>query len=85
MAYVKSTILNGLQAKDSMIRQTSGTVIMALLSNEEAGGWPEALDALTKGMGSQDENVVEVCPCTANLPSRVHSGSSSYCSRARLK
>ena len=43
-----------------MIRQTVGTVITSLLSNEEAGAWTEALVAITKGMSGQDINVVEV-------------------------
>jgi transportin-1 len=43
-----------------MIRHTAGTVVMSILYNEETGAWPEALDALTKGMQSQDENLVEV-------------------------
>ena len=60
LAYVKSTILVGLQDKDQMIRQTVGAVITSLLGSEEPGGWPEALEALTTGKGSQDSNVVEV-------------------------
>jgi transportin-1 len=60
VAYVKSTILAGLQDKDQMIRQTVGAVITSLLSSEPLGGWPEALEALTTGKGSQDTNVVEV-------------------------
>ena len=43
-----------------MIRQTVGAVIAGILSNEEPGAWPEALDAITKGMSSQDLNVAEV-------------------------
>lgn len=43
-----------------MIRQTVGAVITSLLTAEEPGGWPEALEALTTGKGSQDMNVVEV-------------------------
>lgn len=43
-----------------MIRQTVGAVITSLLGSEEPGGWPEALEALTTGKGSQDSNVVEV-------------------------
>ncbi len=43
-----------------MIRQTVGAVITSLLSNEEPGAWPEALDAVTNGMRSQDPDVVEV-------------------------
>ena len=61
LAYVKSTILVGLQDQDQMIRQTVGAVITSLLGSEEPGGWPEALEALTTGKGSQDTNVVEVC------------------------
>lgn len=57
---MKSTILAGLQDKDQMIRQTVGAVITSLLGSEEPGGWPEALNALTAGKGSQDVNVVEV-------------------------
>lgn len=60
LTYVKGTILTGLQDTDQMIRQTVGAVITSLLSNEEPGAWPEALDALTKGMNSQDFNLVEV-------------------------
>jgi len=60
VAYVKSTILAGLQDKDQMIRQTVGAVITSLLTAEQPGGWPEALEALTTGKGSQDMNVVEV-------------------------
>lgn len=60
MAYVKATILAGLQDKDQMIRQTVGAVITSLLASEEPGGWPEVLDALTSGKASQDANVVEV-------------------------
>lgn len=61
MAYVKNTVLTGLADPDQIVRQTVGTVIMCLISNEDVGAWPEALDALTKGMGSTDPNVVEVC------------------------
>jgi hypothetical protein len=60
VAYVKNTILVGLQDKDQMIRQTVGAVITSLLTAEQPGGWPEALEALTTGKGSQDMNVVEV-------------------------
>jgi transportin-1 len=60
IGYVKSTILAGLQDKDQIIRQTVGAVITSILGSEEPGSWPEALDAITKGMGSQDFNVVEV-------------------------
>ncbi|WWC73445.1 uncharacterized protein I206_107415 [Kwoniella pini CBS 10737] len=59
MAYVKATVLNGLADPDQIVRQTAGTVITSLISNEEPGGWPEALDALTKGMGSSDANIIE--------------------------
>ncbi|EIW71747.1 hypothetical protein TREMEDRAFT_71251 [Tremella mesenterica DSM 1558] len=59
LAYVKATILTGLQDKDQMIRQTVGAVITSLLSNDETGAWPEALDAVTNGMSSQDPNLVE--------------------------
>lgn len=59
--YVRTSILGGLQDKDQMIRQTVGAVVVALLGCEESGGWPEAMDALTKGMSSQDTGVVEVC------------------------
>ncbi|WWD20076.1 hypothetical protein CI109_104550 [Kwoniella shandongensis] len=57
--YVKNSVLTGLADPDQIVRQTVGTVITSLISNEEPGGWPEALEALTKGMGSQDPNVVE--------------------------
>lgn len=60
MAYVKSTVLQGLAEPEAMIRHTVGTVVMSLLYNEDTGAWPEALDALTKGMASSDENLVEV-------------------------
>jgi len=60
MAYVKNTIIIGLADKDSMIRQTAGSVIAGILSTEEPGAWPEALDAVTKGMASQDVNAAEV-------------------------
>jgi hypothetical protein len=43
-----------------MIRQTVGAVITSLLTAEQPGGWPEALEALTTGKGSQDMTVVEV-------------------------
>ncbi|WOO77650.1 Transportin-1 [Vanrija pseudolonga] len=59
MNYVKSTVLLGLAEPEIMVRQTAGTVVMAILANEETGAWPEALDTLSKGMASQDENVVE--------------------------
>ncbi|WVN86972.1 uncharacterized protein L203_102147 [Cryptococcus depauperatus CBS 7841] len=59
MNYVKNTVLTGLADPDQIVRQTVGTVITSLISNEEVGGWPEALDALTKGMGSTDQNIVE--------------------------
>jgi transportin-1 len=70
VAYVKSTILAGLQDKDQMIRQTVGAVITSLLTAEQPGGWPEALEALTTGKGSQDMNVVEV---SYIHPARVYS------------
>lgn len=60
MAYVKTTVLVGLSEPDTMIRHTVGTVIMSILFIEETGAWPEALDALTKGIQSQDANLVEV-------------------------
>lgn len=60
MAYVKSTVLLGLGESNEKVRHTAGTTIMAILYNEETGAWPEALDALTKGMGSQDANLVDV-------------------------
>jgi transportin-1 len=60
MGFVKSTILLGLSEKDQMIRQTAGTVIASLLRAEETGGWPEALEVLTQGIHSQDDNLVEV-------------------------
>lgn len=60
MAYVKSTVLLGLSEPDNMIRHTAGTVVMSILYNEETGAWPEALDALTRGLSSSDENMVEV-------------------------
>jgi transportin-1 len=60
LAYVKSTVLLGLAEPEAMIRHTAGTVVMSLLYNEDTGAWPEALDALAKGMASQDENLVEV-------------------------
>ncbi|WVQ79461.1 hypothetical protein IAT38_001560 [Cryptococcus sp. DSM 104549] len=59
--YVKSTVLVGLADPDQIVRQTVGTVVTSLISNEEPGGWPEALDALLKGIGSSDINVVEGC------------------------
>jgi transportin-1 len=65
--YVKSTILLGLNEKDQMIRQTAGTVVASMLGSEESGGWPEALDALMKGMASQDDNVVEVSQLSPSL------------------
>lgn len=43
-----------------MIRHTVAAVVVALLGCEESGGWPEAMDALMKGMSSQDLGVVEV-------------------------
>lgn len=60
MAYVKSTVLLGLGESNEKVRHTAGTTIMAILYNEETGAWPEALDALTKGMASQDSNMVDV-------------------------
>ena len=60
ITYVKGTILSGLKDQDQMIRQTVGAVITSLLSNEEPGAWPEALDVITNGMRAQDFNVVEV-------------------------
>lgn len=60
MAYVKSTVLLGLGEPDNMIRHTAGTVVMSILYNEETGAWPEALDALTRGLSSSDENVIDV-------------------------
>ena len=68
MAYLKATILRGLADDVAMIRQTAGAVISSLLAFEEAGGWPEALDAITKGLNSADNNVAEVCcECTMCL------------------
>lgn len=60
MAYVKNTILEGLADGIPMIRQTVGAVIAGILSLEEPGGWPQALEVLTKGMSSQDNNMAEV-------------------------
>ena len=68
LAYVKSTVLLGLAEPEPMIRHTAGTVVMSLLYNEDTGAWPEALDALTKGMSSQDENLVEVSFPAAVIP-----------------
>jgi transportin-1 len=69
VAYVKDTILAGLQDKDQMIRQTVGAVITSLLSAEEPGAWPQALEALTTGKGSQDTNVVEVSQFSLSVTS----------------
>ena len=60
LTYVKGTILSGLKDQDQMIRQTVGAVITSLLSNEDPGAWPEALDVITNGMRAQDFHVVEV-------------------------
>jgi transportin-1 len=60
LSYLKSTVLVGLQDKDHMIRQTVAAVITSLISNEDPGAWPEALNTLTAGMSSADFNVVEV-------------------------
>lgn len=60
MAYVKSVVLQALSDAEQMIRQTAGTVITTILGTESPGGWPEALDTLTKGMGSQDLPLQEV-------------------------
>lgn len=60
MGYVKSVILQGLSDKDQMIRQTVSSVINALIASDEPGAWPEALDTITSGVGSQDINVQEV-------------------------
>lgn len=60
LIYVKGVILQGLSDKDQMIRQTVAQVITALIGSEEAGKWPEALNAVTQGMGSQDINLAEV-------------------------
>ncbi|CAK9784881.1 putative importin beta-2 subunit [Cutaneotrichosporon oleaginosum] len=59
MEYVKQASLAGLQEADKMIRHTSGSVVMAILYTENTGAWPQALDVLTKGLSSQDENLVE--------------------------
>ncbi len=59
--------MSGLQDKDQMIRQTVGAVITSLLGNEDPGGWPQALDAVTNGMRAQDLNVVEVCRSISEL------------------
>lgn len=75
MAYVKNTVLTGLADPDQIVRQTVGTVIMCLISNEDVGAWPEALDALTKGMGSTDPNVVEVCAARPFYCGRASSNS----------
>lgn len=60
MEYVKQAALAGLQEADKLIRHTSGSVVMAILYTETTGAWPQALDVLTKGLSSQDENLVEV-------------------------
>jgi transportin-1 len=60
LTYVKGVILQGLGDKDQMIRQTVGAVITALLTEEDSGSWPEALNAVTQGMGSPDINLAEV-------------------------
>lgn len=61
VAYVRAVILQGLSDKDQMIRQTVGAVITALLGKADSGSWPEALNAVTVGMGSQHINLAEVC------------------------
>jgi transportin-1 len=71
LAYVKATVLQGLADPVQMIRQTVGAVVTALLSNEDPGAWPEALDTLTKGMSSQDANVVEVSEKSDKLTDRA--------------
>lgn len=60
LTYVKSVVLQALSDKEAMIRTTAGTVITTILQTEEPGAWPEALDVLTKGMGSQDAHLQEV-------------------------
>lgn len=60
MDYVKQAALTGLQEPEKMIRHTAGSVVMAILYTENTGAWPQALDVLTKGLSSQDENLVEV-------------------------
>jgi hypothetical protein len=46
----KNTILLGLGDANAMIRQTVGAVVTGILSMEEPKSWPEALDAVTKGI-----------------------------------
>ncbi|KAL7424888.1 hypothetical protein Q5752_000574 [Cryptotrichosporon argae] len=57
--YVKATILRGLADSETQTRHTAATVISVLLKNEEAAAWPEALDALTNGLTSQDTNMID--------------------------
>ncbi|ORY34979.1 putative importin beta-2 subunit [Naematelia encephala] len=61
LAFVKASILQVLQDQDPNLRRTACQVVSALLANEQPGGWTEALEALMKGMGAQDINVVEGC------------------------
>lgn len=58
--YVKANVCQGMADPEIMIRQTVGSCIVTILSTEERGGWREGLEALANGVGSQDENVVEV-------------------------
>lgn len=60
LVYVKTNILNGLADPDQLLRGTASTAVTMLVQCEEAGGWPEALDFLTKGMASSDDNLAEV-------------------------
>lgn len=61
MAYVKAVVIQGLGDPDSQIRQAVSTVITSLIAADEPGAWPQALEAVTSGMGSSDLHMQEGC------------------------
>lgn len=58
--YVKTIVLQGMRDKSLPVRQTVGTVIVNVMSKEADGAWPEGLEALMKGIDSEDPNEQEV-------------------------
>lgn len=59
MDYVKSIVLQGMKDPKQTVRQTVGTVIVNIMEREEAGAWPEGLEALMKAVDSADANEQE--------------------------
>lgn len=61
MEYVRSILPAGMGDENVAVRQTVGSVMTALVCRDEGTGvWAEGLEALMKGIDSDNENTKEV-------------------------